>query len=244
MTPVKFAIAIDGPAASGKSSTAKLLAKKLGMDRLDSGLLYRAITYLMYEKDAAPDLESPEIKMFVENLWIEQAGGRIYHGKKDITDFLRTPFIDSRVGVVAKEGYIREKAHKIQNSIIESNQTGIIVDGRDIGTVVMPNAFLKVFITANEVCRAKRRARETEQDFETVLKEIQKRDHDDITRKNGPLKKAEDAILIYNDELTLEETVDIIFNHFHSKKKLIDQGNEKINDDEKVTDKGKKIKET
>ncbi|ELA42452.1 cytidylate kinase [Vittaforma corneae ATCC 50505] len=217
---MKFIIAIDGPAASGKSSAAEIVAKVLGFQRIDSGLLYRAITYLIYQKFGnfqAHDLNSEEVQIFVNALQISQSNSRIFYDGKDITDYLRNPEIDLNVGKIAKELYIREKTHEIQRSLMELDVPGIVIDGRDIGTVVVPNAFLKVFIAAKDTTRAQRRSKQTGENYEDVLKKLQDRDRDDINRKHGPLKKAEDAILIDNDNITLEETVNQIIKYFKNR---------------------------
>lgn len=220
LAPMKFTIAIDGPAASGKSSAAEIVAKTLGFQRIDSGLLYRAITYLISQRFGdiqALDLSSEEVQVFVNSLQISQSNTRILYGGEDITDYLRNPEIDSMVGKVARELYIREKTHRIQRYMIETDVPGIVIDGRDIGTVVIPDAFLKVFITAKDTTRAQRRSNQTGEDYESVLKKLRARDHDDISRKHGPLKQAEDAVLINNDTITLEETVGQVIKYFRNK---------------------------
>lgn len=217
---MKLTIAIDGPAASGKSSAAGIIAKALGFERVDSGLLYRALAYLIYEKfnrNQHVDMNSEEVKSFVESLEIEQRNTRIFHNGQDITGFLRTPLVDTLVISVAKEPYIREKTHSIQRSMIHSDVGGIVIDGRDIGTVVMPDAFLKVFVTAGDNVRAQRRSLETGEAYEEVLVKLQKRDYEDINRKHGPLKKAADAIVIENDNIDLNETVNVVIGKLKEK---------------------------
>lgn len=224
---MKFAIAIDGPAASGKSSAAELVAKKLGFERVDSGMFYRAITYLVYKNLRDFNCESTETRDFVNSLKLQQAEGRIAIDGIDITDNLRTPFVDSRVGMVSKELFVRKKAHEIQysviNSILDGDADGIVVDGRDIGTVVLPDAFLKVFITAKETTRAKRRSKQTGQNYDKVLEEIRNRDQFDLMREHGPLKLADDAFLVENDSMGLECTVDRIIELFSRKSMSLDR---------------------
>lgn len=212
-------IAIDGPAASGKSSAAEIVARRLGFSRLDSGLIYRAITYIISRDGHEPALDSEETRQRVKGLRIEMKGGKIYYEGANITQHLRTPAIDRQVGMVAKELYVREKTHELQHEIITNSGTGVVVDGRDIGTVVLPDAFLKVFITAKDTTRAKRRAEQTGCSYDEVLDDIRKRDHHDITRKHGPLKVADDAIVLENDEMTLDETVDKVVALFEERKK-------------------------
>lgn len=200
-------IAIDGPAASGKSTTAEEVAKKLGFSRLDSGLLYRAITYLVNSRFKESDLYSKEVKSFIEKLELNFVKGHLYHDGTDITEHLRTPAIDKSVGKIAKELYIRNKVHSLQHNIINNSKCGMVVDGRDIGTVVLPNAFLKIFITAKDTTRAERRVSQAGGNYTEILEDIKKRDSDDINREHGPLKAAPDAIVIENDRMTLEETI-------------------------------------
>lgn len=216
---MKYSIAIDGPAASGKSSTAEDVAKELGFQRIDSGLLYRAVTWAVFEEFGSRNLniEGEKVKNFIENLKITQSKTRTIWNSTDITDYLRTPTIDANVGKIAKELYVRNKVLQIQKEAIDHDVDGIVIDGRDIGTIVMPDAFLKVFVTALDTTRATRRSRQTGQDYEEVLTELRIRDHGDITRKHGPLKIANDAIVIENDNKTKEEVVEEIVTIFKSR---------------------------
>ena len=216
---MKLAIAIDGPAASGKSSTAEEVARRLNFQRMDSGLLYRAVTWMILVKfkSLPSNLNDEKVKNYVENLKITQRNTRTFECEEDITDHLRTPEIDSNVGKIAKEYYIRCKVLEIQRDAIKNEGNGIVIDGRDIGTVVLPDAFLKVFVTATETTRAKRRSDQTGQAYEEVLHELRIRDTEDITREHGPLKIAVDAIVIKNDNMTKKETVDEIVRLFNEK---------------------------
>lgn len=216
-----FKIAIDGPAASGKSSAAEKVAEKLGFERLDSGLLYRAVTYIAISSLGQCNPQSKDVKNLVEKLDIKMYDGGIYYNGENIKPYLRTKDIDQRVGVFAKELYIRNKIHSLQHYIISNGKNGMVVDGRDIGTVVIPDAFLKIFITAKDENRAMRRSKQTGQDYDEVLTDIRKRDEADINREHGPLKAAEDAIIIENDKLSLDETVDKIINLFKEKKEKV-----------------------
>jgi len=219
---MKYTIAIDGPAASGKSSTAEAIAKRLRFERLDSGMLYRAITFLIYEKFNDFDEKSPNILDFVNSIRLEQKNGRMLYENRDITDYLRTADVDSKVGLVARQLFVRRKTFEMQQDILRKfnaldNVSGIVVDGRDIGTVVLPNAFLKLYITAEASKRAERRSKQTGEDFDAVLEEIERRDSHDTTREHGRLVCADDAILIDNGLLTLDQTVDMIIEIFNRK---------------------------
>lgn len=211
-------IAIDGPAASGKSSAAEIIAKKLNFSRLDSGLLYRAITYITSQSSSNLLLRDEGVMNKIKGLDIELSCGRIIYEGRDITAHLRTPAIDKLVGAIAKELYIREKVHELQHHIISEPGEGLVIDGRDIGTVVVPNAFLKVFITAKDTTRAARRVQQTNACYEEVLADIQQRDFQDINREHGPLRVADDAFVIENDEITLEETVEKVIQLFERQK--------------------------
>lgn len=217
--PNQFKIAIDGPAASGKSSIASCLAKKLNFQRLDCGSIYRAITFIVLsEFTTLPSLDLSNVKSFIENIKINIQNQRIYFNNKDITDELRAEIIDSTVGKIAKIKYIREKVHKIERDIIDSCKGGIVVDGRDIGTVVMPDADLKFFITASVETRAKRRClQNSSHNYDEILNEINKRDYDDINREIDPLRQAEDAIIIKNDDITFDETVDLLIEKYNKR---------------------------
>lgn len=215
-----YTIAIDGPAASGKSTAAGIIAKKLGFNRLDSGMIYRAVTYIISTKYPQLSLYDDEMVKNIKNLKLKFNKGKVYFEDKDITDELHTPMVDKQVGIVAKELYIRNRVHEIQHDIINSADTGFVVDGRDIGTVVLPNAFLKAFITAKDTTRAKRRTSQCNGNYNEVLADIRERDHHDITREHGPLKLADDAVLIENDDMTLEETVDKVIDLFNERKNL------------------------
>lgn len=214
---MKHTIAIDGPAASGKSSAAKLVAKRLNFSRLDSGMLYRAITYILSLEGLADKPESKAARDTIRDISIKWTNQRVTHGENDITDLLHTHEVDSKVGTVAKELHVREKVHKMQKEILEKSEDGIVVDGRDIGTVVIPDAFLKFFITASAEERARRRVKQSGGEYQAVLAEIRKRDEHDQNREHGPLKKAEDAILIDNGEMTLDETVEKMIKIYEEK---------------------------
>lgn len=215
---MRCTIAIDGPAASGKSSAAEAIARRLKFSRLDSGLLYRAITHVLSQEFPDLDLDDESVAGRVANLEIEMKDGKIVHGGEDITAHLRTPAIDRLVGGVAKRLYIRQRVHSLQKQIISEPGEGLVIDGRDIGTVVVPNAFLKVFITAKDTTRAMRRAKQVGARYEEVLRDIQERDFQDINREHDPLRIAEDAHVIENDDITLEDTIEMVIRLFEERR--------------------------
>lgn len=215
-----FVIAIDGPAASGKSTTATMIAKKLNFERLDSGLLYRAITYLLLRNGLIKDICSEEAMRFVNDLKISQINGKVFYNGEDITEFLRTDMIDIMVVPVAKELFIRNMIHEIQHHIteaLEGHVKGIVIDGRDITTVVFPNADLKIFITADQTTRARRRAGDQLENYCEILENLKIRDDCDINREHGPLRLADDASYLDNSDLSLDQTVESIIELYNLK---------------------------
>ena len=199
-------IAIDGPAGSGKSTIAKLVALELGFEYLDTGAMYRMVTLrLVNKKISLEDIRSIEKEL--KNMKIDILKKRFFFNNGDATDEIRTPTESANVSKVAKMKEIRYKMVELQREISKSKNT--ILDGRDIGTVVFPNAEIKIYLIADEVERAKRRYSElknnSEISFEDVLKNIIERDRIDSTRVESPLKKAEDAIEIDTTGNTIEE---------------------------------------
>ena len=199
-------IAIDGPAGSGKSTIAKLVALELGFEYLDTGAMYRMVKLrLVNKKISLEDIRSIEKEL--KNMKIDILNNRFFLNNVDVTDEIRTPIVSENVSKVAKIKEIRYKMVELQREISKSKNT--ILDGRDIGTVVFPNAEIKIYLIADEVERAKRRYSElknnSEISFEDVLKNIVERDRIDSTRVESPLKKAEDAIEIDTTGNTIEE---------------------------------------
>ena len=199
-------IAIDGPAGSGKSTIAKLAALELGFEYLDTGAMYRMVTLrLVNKKISLEDIRSIEKEL--KNMKIDILNNRFFLNNVDVTDEIRTPIVSENVSKVAKIKEIRYKMVELQREISKSKNT--ILDGRDIGTVVFPNAEIKIYLIADEVERAKRRYSELKNNaeitFEDVLKNIIERDRIDSTRAESPLKKAEDAIEIDTTGNTIEE---------------------------------------
>lgn len=206
----KISIAIDGPAGAGKSTVAKLLASRLGYVYLDTGAMYRAITYMALTEHLT---EEEDIVRMSENLNMEVRPGKeamhVIVDGKDITTFLRTPEVSAKVSEVSAIGKVRETMVTLQRRV--SAQGGVVLDGRDIGTVVLPKAEVKVFLTASPRIRAKRRFDEFKAKYpgitlDEVEKEIRLRDKKDSERKVSPLRQADDAVLVDNSDMTIEET--------------------------------------
>ena len=209
-------IAIDGPAGAGKSATAKALAKKLGFIYVDTGALYRGIGLYVIRKGAkASAIEEvvpllAEIKIEMKHIDGEQ---HIFLNGEDVSGFIRTESVSAAASDVSAIPAVRDFLFDMQRDIAEKNS--VVMDGRDIGTVVLPEAELKIFLTAKPEARAERRVSQLaekgiEANFEDVLADVIQRDYNDTNRDFRPLKLAEDGILIDNSELNFEETLEKI----------------------------------
>lgn len=206
-------IAIDGPSGVGKSTLARSLAKELEYLYVDTGALYRAIGLYVYEKGTAPNDEDA-ICLHLKNIkidlkWID-GNQHIYLCGQDVSEKIRQPEISMYASAVSALTCVREFLLETQRSF--TNNYNVIMDGRDIGTVVLPNADVKLFISANKVLRAQRRYDELiskgkDVTFENVYKEMLERDKNDRERANAPCVPAEDAILFDNSGLKPEETL-------------------------------------
>lgn len=209
---LNISIAIDGPAGAGKSTIAKIIGKKLNIMYINTGSMYRAVTLMALENDIEPsDIES--LKTLINSMDISFNGNNIIVNGKDLEEAIRMPIINNNVSKYAAVEEVRELLVSMQQNI--SKKYNVIMDGRDIGTVVLKDAPYKFFITASAEVRAKRRLKELKEkhiniDFEDVLKEIKERDYIDSNRKINPLKQSEDAILIDTSNFTIEEVVDKI----------------------------------
>jgi len=205
-------VAIDGPSGAGKSSTAKLIAKRAGWDYLDTGALYRAVTWLaMREKIST----APEIIAALSNNTISFISDPkkpiILVGDVDVTQEIRSDEITSTVSAISALTEVRDELLVIQRRIIAQAERGIVVEGRDIGTVVAPDAALKIYLEADISARAARRSTEISAAQDVVTQSLISRDEIDTKRAASPLAKASDAVLVDSTELTLEETVERIW---------------------------------
>ncbi|MBN2899319.1 MAG: (d)CMP kinase [Clostridia bacterium] len=202
-------IAIDGPAGSGKSTISKIIAKKLDIIYLDTGAMYRGITYKALAQHIEPD-DTLSLKTMLDDTDITFKGELLILDHVDRSEEIRTPKIAENVSSYAANKLVREELVKRQQHISQNNS--IIMDGRDIGTVVLPNATHKIFLTASVDERAERRYKELiakghAVEMDSIREDIKKRDYDDMNRQTSPLKKAEDAHEVDTTGLTIEEVV-------------------------------------
>ena len=192
-------IALDGPAAAGKSTIAKQVASRLTMIYVDTGAMYRAITYKYLQNGKSSNFDELIQSTELELTYDKEKGQRIILDGKDVTDYLRENDVTNHVSYVASKEPVRSFAVQIQKDL--AAKKGIVMDGRDIGTVVLPNAELKVYMIASVEERAERRQKENElrgieSNLEQLKQEIEDRDNYDINREISPLKKADDAITL------------------------------------------------
>lgn len=213
----KINVAIDGPAGAGKSSISKEVAKKLGFIYVDTGAMYRAIGFKFLDKSI--DENNPDFINALNNTTVDikyiDSVQRIFLDNSDVSDLIRTQRISQMASDVSKIPLVREKLLSLQRELAKNNDC--IMDGRDIGTTILPNADVKIFLTASASERAKRRCKDLEKsgqsaDFDTVLNEIILRDKNDSERKISPLKQASDAILVDTSDIDYNESVEKIYN--------------------------------
>lgn len=209
-------IAIDGPAAAGKSTIAKIVAKKLGFTYIDTGAMYRAITYkaLQHTIDLNNEVELTNLLQDTEIVLLPDGEGqKVLLDGKDVTHEIRSHEVTTKVSAVAALTPVRQMLVKKQQQLAQN--MSVVMDGRDIGTSVLPDAELKVFMTASVEERAQRRFLEDEQrgmktDFETLKREIMERDRADSERLISPLKQADDAVVVDTTGKTIEDVSNII----------------------------------
>ena len=209
-------IAIDGPGGAGKSTVAKAVAAKLGIVYVDTGALYRTIGYYVRQKEISPDDREGVSSCLGEisiNIVYKNGSQHVYLNGEDLGDKIRTPEMSMYASKVSAIPEVRAFLLDTQRDIAKKNS--VIMDGRDIGTVILPEADVKIFLTASEQCRAERRykeliARGQSVTLEGVLAEMNQRDMQDSTRECAPTAAADDALLLDNTGMTFDETVDAI----------------------------------
>lgn len=207
-----FNIAIDGTSGVGKSSAADLLADANQMIHLDTGAMYRCVALAMEEAGIDPEDES-ELKSLLDTMKIRFEGRRVFLNDREVTTQIRTNRISNLTSRIAALPAVRARMTGLQQQTTAAG--GYIVDGRDIGTVVLPDAAIKIFLSARPEARARRRYDEYRQkgidaDYDRILEDIRQRDWQDSHRSTAPLKKAEDAVEIDTSDLTLDQVVTAI----------------------------------
>lgn len=216
MNTHKIAVAVDGPAGAGKSSISKIVAKKLGYLYIDTGAMYRSVTWAVLHNhidvnnQKAVEALLPELDLTME---ASDDSCKVFIAGQDVTDFIRTPQVNNAVSIVASYKGVRQYLVERQRLMAEAG--GVILDGRDIGSVVLPNAELKIYLTASVEARSMRRYLEVkgtvnEQTLEDIKDSVMQRDDMDKNRKESPLIQVEDAVLVDSSEMTFDETVEHI----------------------------------
>ena len=209
-------IAIDGPAGAGKSTIAKIIAKKLGFIYVDTGAMYRAVAYYLINQDVSKD-DTAMIadKCAGANVTIKYVDNeqRVFLNDEDVTAFLRQEEVGNMASSAAVVPEVRGKLTELQRELASTND--VVMDGRDIGTTVLPNADVKVYLTASSRVRAQRRFDELQAkgetpDIDVIEKDIIERDERDMHRDISPLKQAEDAVLVDSSYMSVDEVVDTI----------------------------------
>lgn len=224
-------IALDGPSGSGKSTVAKMVAEKLQLIYIDTGAMFRAVSYALQHTGiefTKPKLDAEDEKI-IQNFFHDhrfqfapQPGVLIQLDNLNLTDVIREHHVSKLASQISKHKVIRDFLATWQRSIVKDRPA--ILDGRDIGTVIFPNAVLKVFLTASPEERATRRLEELrkrgqeEHDFESILKDIKERDYEDMNREIAPLKKASDGLELDSTGKTIPEMVDFIITQWNERK--------------------------
>ena len=215
-------VAIDGPAGAGKSTIAKAAAKELGFIYVDTGALYRAVAYNAVKTGAIDDEQKIIDMLASTKVELKYVNGvqAVYLNGEDVSAFIRTPEISMGASKVSAIPQVRAFLLNLQREIASTNN--VIMDGRDIATVVLPNADVKIFLFASPECRAERRYKELIEkgesvSFDDVLNDVNQRDYQDSHREIAPLKPSDDSIMADTSELTLQESIDLIVNTIKEK---------------------------
>ena len=224
----KIIIALDGHSSCGKSTFAKRIARELAYSYIDTGAMYRAVTLAAMEEGLFDDTDAPEtskIAAILDRVELdlrfnsEKQRTEIFLNNRMVEDVIRTMEVSEHVSYIAAISAVRRKMVEYQRKLGEKK--GVVMDGRDIGTVVFPQAELKIFLTASLEVRADRRYQELKEkgmngDLEEVKKNLQKRDHIDSSREDSPLKQADDALVLDNSQIAVEEQMEWFWKKYHA----------------------------
>lgn len=202
-------VAIDGPGGAGKSTVSRLVADRLGLAHLDTGAFYRAATLAVLEAGADPTHQK-EVMRAVERRRIDQSDRRTFLDARDVSDEIRTDRVTQAVSVVSSHPLLRHRMVEAQRRWVDERDGAAVVEGRDIGTVVFPDADLKIYLDADPSVRAARRSGETGGVVDRVAEALEQRDRFDSSRATSPLRPAPDAVLIDTTDLTIDQVVDRI----------------------------------
>ena len=223
---MSFIVAIDGPAGTGKGTITKLISNELGLINIDTGAMYRAMAVYFSQNGVNPDNEEM-INEAVKNvdIAIEYKDGaqQVILNGVNVTSLLRTEETGKMASKTSKYAAVRSKLVELQRNLAKS--TDVLMDGRDIGTTVLPDAFVKIYLTASTEARAKRRYDELVEkgekcDYEEIKKDIENRDYQDMHREISPLRKADDAVLVDTSDMGIEEVINTIKKIIEDKKSL------------------------
>ncbi len=205
-------VAIDGPGGTGKSSIAKAVAERLGLEYIDTGAMYRSIALKSLRKGVDAEDEPAVVKMLEETL-IDFEDNKVYLDGEDVSGLIRTNEISMAASTISKLGPVRAKVDEVSKRLASTKN--VVMEGRDIGTAVIPDAEVKIFMTADSDVRAERRYKQLleqgkEADLEVIKSEIEKRDYQDSHREINPLKQADDAVFLDTSNMTKEEVIDTV----------------------------------
>jgi cytidylate kinase len=215
LTVSRTIVTLDGPGGTGKSTVSRVVAHKAGLPHLDTGAFYRAATLAVLDARVDPS-DGAAVRNVVSRLQMTQENGRMYLNERDVSTEIRGDAVTAAVSTVSAHPDVRKRLVELQRAWVEEHGGGV-VEGRDIGSVVFPDATVKVFLVASPEVRAGRRAMETGESVEEVLEDLKRRDQLDSTRKASPLTIPEGAVVVDTSNLTFEEVVDEVLSLISAK---------------------------